>query len=138
MIQSHYHTVVESLVRKFKTAPSLGDLLHHQFVTQAGVALHTPYALFEPVASRDLSVDGDPCMELTLHIHIITDGSHPGQSEYGAELLLSALKDRQLSLDRPFRCADLWIEKLNFARIKGSSNRATVQLKAIVETIYGV
>ena len=138
MIKSHYHALVEALIRKLKAGPDLATFLNSQFETQPSSATHMPYALFESLSARDLSLDGDACIELTLQIHIICNGTHLGQSEYGAELLLLALKDRQLTLERPYRCADLWIEKTNFARIKGPSNRATVQMKAIVETMNGV
>jgi hypothetical protein len=138
LIQSHYHALIEALSRKFKAAPALTSLLRGQFVTQVHSSIHTPYALFESVSARDLSLDGESCMELALQIHIVTDGTHLGQGEYGAELLTLALKDRQVTLDRPFRCADLWIEKLSFTRPKGPTNRATLQLKAIVETLNGV
>ena len=138
MIQSHYHALVEALIRKLRAAPNLAALVNAQFTTQPSSMTHLPYVLFESVSARDLSLDGDSCMELKLQIHIVTDGTYLGQAEYGAELLMQSLKDRQLTLDRPFRCADLWIEKLSFARVKGPSNRATLQLKSIVEIINGV
>jgi hypothetical protein len=138
VIQSHYHALVEALIRKLRVAPNLAALVNAQFTTQPSSMRHLPYVLFESVSARDLSLDGDSCMELTLQIQIVTDGTYLGQAEYGAELLMQSLKDRQLTLDRPFRCADLWIEKLSFARVKGPSNRATLQLKSIVEIINGV
>lgn len=138
MIQSHYFALVEALSRKFRASPILASLLRSQFVTQVSSTIHTPYALFESLSARDLSLDGESCMELSLQIHVVTDGTHLGQAEYGAELLMLALKDRQITLDRPYRCADLWIEKLSFSRPKGPTNRATLQLKAIVETLNGV
>ena len=138
MIQSHYHALIDALSRKLKATPALASLLRSQFTTQVSASLHAPYGLYESVSARDLSLDGESCMELTLQLHIVTDGTHIGQAEYGAELALVALKDRQLTLERPYRCADMWIEKLSFARPKGPTNRATLQLKAIVETLNGV
>ena len=69
MIQSHYHALIEALTRKLRTAPQLATLVNGQFVTQASSTTHLPYALFESLSARDLSLDGDSCIELTLQIH---------------------------------------------------------------------